>query len=608
MPKTEHELFADVRDNIKQYYDDVELPGGYIFNLPDLLRRIDLYMNSQFESGMTDDEGNVKSFYNVTRPAVELATKMIDLDTKHILPFSHRMDDETKVWVLSRELTYWLKEARFGEFINDSLEKWPRYGHTVSKSTKEHGRQLVNVHNLRMAPWASTLNESPFVYELHFMNERQLRSMKGWDQDAVEELIERADGQTMKIYECYHLNKTGEGKEWTRYFVGGFLFRRTKNGRQWAMTEAEEAEINAFEEDFMPGFVLFEDEQEELPYTERKWFDEPGRWLGIGVAEILMPVQMRINAIVNNLGRDLELASTQVFISSSEEFEGNITTDLRNGDIVYAPGGVVPLGLEARNVSLYLNEQNLWLNIAKELTFSFDIARGDELPSGTPLGVARISATMVESYFGLKREKFGQYLKNILITDVIPSFSKMNNKERVMKFFGSDKEIQKLRRAIVDVEMRKQVLDYAERTGIIPSMTAIQLERMRLSETLKRKKDVTLRIPKNFYKDIETALDITITGEEVDVSGRMQTLMNGLQLVAGNPQLMQNPTTRAMIVKMFEFAGVSAVDIEMIEEAADQAPQVPGGQQAETKRVPTSAQPPPSPVQPQPGAEASVAA
>lgn len=584
--------WSQIRDNISAYYEDIEMPGGYSWNLPQTIRRIDLYLNSRFETGSVDSSGKPKYFFNVVKPAAEVATKMIDLDTKNILLYSQRTDDEYKVWLMKRDLELWLKEKKFGRFINELTFRYPRYGHLVSKRQKTGDWKALNIHNIRCKPDAATLEESPFVYEAIPMNGRDIFGMKSWDAEAIQELFARNPNDTQfVVYECFH--QQNEGKKWKRKIIADFLAYQDGT----TVRRAVESEINR-EADYITGICLYEDEQDELPYREEKWEGIPGRWLGLGVVEQLFDPQIRMNEIANQKARGLELASLQLFQTPDEDVRGNVLTDLENGDIIFAPQGLSPVATEARNMGIYAQEESRWDRNIDQLSFSYDIARGEELPSGTPLGVARLSAAMVESYYSLKRENLGMFLKAILLEDVLPYFAKDTSKEHVLRLFGSDKEIEKVRKSLVDHAMRKSVMQYAVKTGTVPSKFAIEAEKIRLLELARKKKDVPLLIPKDFYKDVETALDITITGEEVDVAGKMQSLMNALQLIAGNPALMQNPMTRTLVVKMFEMAGISAVDIEQIEEASQQPGAQPGMQPgAEAKAVPRGAKPPQAPTQ-----------
>ena len=90
------------------------MPGGYSHNIPETLKLIDLYYNSQFKTGKYDDLGFRKFFFNVVKPACDIATKFVDLDTKDIILTPESDQSEFKVWFLQKKLKQYLKNENFG--------------------------------------------------------------------------------------------------------------------------------------------------------------------------------------------------------------------------------------------------------------------------------------------------------------------------------------------------------------------------------------------------------------------------------------------------------------------------------------------------------------
>ena len=68
---------------------------GYWFSQREMLEVIDLYYNSKFETGIYDSEGQRKLFLNICAFRADVASKMIDLDTKD---FTFIPDDESSMW------------------------------------------------------------------------------------------------------------------------------------------------------------------------------------------------------------------------------------------------------------------------------------------------------------------------------------------------------------------------------------------------------------------------------------------------------------------------------------------------------------------------------
>jgi hypothetical protein len=554
--------FQKFHENLKRYRETITMPGGWNHDLVKTVKRINLYLHSQFETGQTDRFGQRKTFYNITKPACEIAAKFVDIDTKNVVLFSEGSGNESAIWLCDRDLKAWMKKNWFSRELNRFSDLFPKYGHVVSKRSKGNLVGNVKIENLRTDPASPWLKMSSFVYELNPMNRGDLAEMRGkWDSDQIDALLNENKGQQdFLVYECYDRNDEGT---WDMTIVAD-LFKI--NGRNKSGTEELVNNTN----ELVPGYELFSSTVEDLDevYVEEKWDEVPGRWLGLGFAELLFDAQVRANVMAYQKAKGLELSSMQIFQTADENVGRNVLMDLENGSIVKTRSNITQINTQTIGLSEFSSEEQRWDKQVRDLTFSFDIASGEDLPSGTPLGVARISAAMVESYFGKKREKLGIFVKKILMDQVIPAFDKEMSKEHVLRLMASDSEVQKLRQAVKDYSMNRAIREYAARTGTLPSQMAIMMERARLEAVDKRRKDFSIKIPAGFYKDLKKSIDITITGEEIDVNQKQQTLMTALQVLA-NPAVMQNPGSRAAVLKALQYAGVSPVDLELIGEEAE---------------------------------------
>lgn len=582
--------FYETRKNLNGFYASIELPGGYSWSHTDTLKRIDLYYNSQFETGSRDSRGFRKFFYNITKPACDIATKFIDLDTKDFILTSEKDGDEMKVWLMQRDLRHWMKKNNFGKTLNEISFDYPKYGTVVIKKDKGGVWKKVNLVNLRMDISARSLEDSSFVYEVHSMTRKEIEEMP-WDKEMVDQLFVRnKDELYALVYECYEYN-IDKGRKWKRSFKADFLSAKTREGVYQTSAESQFSD----ESEYLPGIILHEDEIDELPYRELHWERIAGRWLGFGFSEYLFDNQIRMNEVVNIKSKGLYFTSLKLFQTADETIGRNILTDVENGDILKVSSPISPVPMEERNLSVFSQEENRWDLNTERKTFSFDISRGEELPSGTPLGVARLSAGMVASYFQLKRENFGLFLKDLVLTDILPSFQKESRKEHLLRFLSSDREIEKVRKLIVDVNLRKALWDFVQKTGTVPAIEFIEQQRTEIEKKLlQNNRSLYMKIPENFYSDVDYSIDVVITGEQMDTGARIQTLQVALQIVGGNPQIVQNGATRAIFFKMLELAGVSGIDLNLLEEKAQLAQTEQQGQRALPRAAPiagTAAQP-----------------
>jgi len=556
-----------LREMLQQYYSDVEMPGNYRHNLPETLKMIELYYHSQFKSGKFDSRGFRKFFYNINKPACDIATKFIDLDTKDITLIPTEGSNERKVWFMQKDLKQWLKEENFGVLLNEISDDYPKYGTVITKRVQDSWEK-VSIANMRMNPSVNKLEDNEVVAEVHRMTKAEILKMGNWDGT---ELFERGKRQEYIIYEVY----TREGQGWKLEILGD-VFTNKKDG---SYTHSSESLINTNDDDFVPPVVLFEGKAKTLPYRTLKWDDVAGRFLGQGFVEYLEDNQVAINEAENLERKGLHYTSLKLYQTRDESAGGlNVLTDAENGDILKVASGITALPMEERNLAAYNATRERWNENSERKTFSFDISRGENLPSRTPLGVANLSAGMVESYFNFKREKYGLFLKALFLEEIIPSFKKRTNKEHILTFLGDDDEIGKFDKMVLETEKQKAAAKYTMKTGFYPAPIVMEDFEIRLTEKINRQTNRFAKVAKGFYDNIKYAVDILITGESMDVGAKSGLITTTLQLLFSNPEAMQNKAIRGMTFKLLEMGGISPMNMGMDFDEQPQQPQQPQSQ------------------------------
>jgi hypothetical protein len=559
------------RKNISNFYDDSPMPGGYNFNHVKTLKMIDAYYQSKYMTGDKDELGYRKFFFNIVKPACDIATKFVDLDTKDIILMPEGRDDELACWFMEKRLKQWLKEENFGVLLNEIAHDFPKYGHVVIKKSKD-GWKKLNIQNLRLEPTARTLNQSPYVYEVLSMGKHEIEDM-GWD---TEELFSRGDEQTFLIYECY--NRVG--KKWKKTVYGDLYSTYTKDG----INRSVETEIDYQNDKYVGALVLNESEVDALPYRELKWEEVPGRWLGYGFVEYLEENQIAVNEAENLERKGLMFTSLKLYQTRDESLGGsNVLTNTQNGDILKVESEITPIAMEERNLAAFNNTRTNWsLNIERK-TFTSDITTGASLPSRTPLGVANLQASFASSYFEFKRENFGLFLKALLFEDIIPDFARKNSKAHTLIFASSEKDIEQLDELISETLVNEQSLNYAMKTGFFFSREEREAVKQLILQDLKKRKNRNIDIPANVYKNAKYYIDIEITGEGVDNGTKSQVLQLALQIVGTNPGIVQDPVSKQILTNLLALGGISSINLNI--PASAQVPQQVAGSLAKPQAM-----------------------
>lgn len=546
---------TNIRNNIAKFYQPIPMPGGWMYDHIDLLKTINLYWASKYKTGPFDEQGFRKFFVTVGKPACELATKFIDLDAKDLTLLSTVLRDELRVWAMQKRLKSWLSEKGISHLLNQISVDYPKYGHVVIKKTKS-GWKKVNIENIRCNLSIEKLSDGDFVYEVIPTLEADLDNL-GIDPSKVEELKNRKL-EDYFLYDCYER----KGNKW-KHEVKASLFC-IKNGN--GFKEGVENGINN-KENYQSSITFSSEEIIKLPYRELKWESLPGRWLGYGFMEYLIEDQIATNEAENFERKGLAFTSLKIFQTRSDESGGiNVLTDIKNGDIVSTPSEITPIANEERNLAAFNSTRNRWDSITKNKTYSFDSAKGENLPSRTPLGVANLQASMVASYYDFKRENYGLFLKDWILDDVIPDFVKDTEKEHNLVFSSSTGDVEEFDKAITQILLDKAIYDYANETGFFPSQNQRDEAKNNITNVLTKNKNRVLTIMKDAYKNAKFIVDVNVTGESIDVSALNSVITTALNILGSNPSILQNPQTRAFFLKFLSISGVSPVDVQALTE------------------------------------------
>lgn len=504
------------------------------FSQWETVNRIDLYLNSQFESGSRDRENLKKVFLNITNYRRDVALKMIDLDVKDFL-FIPTGSQEWAVWLLEREFKVWSKENGFGSLLNKLLYDFVTYGTCVAKKVGG-SLERVPIRSLIVPQDAESLEKADYVIEEHEYTPTQLRKVaeeKGWDISKVE----FGEDEKIKVYERYGEVSADHFGGDPGEFVEAFMivtFLPSKDNKT-------------------KGVILSKFQSASRPYRESHWDKLDGRWLGLGVPESLFENQESQNELANFRRRAVLWSSKKILQTSDDGIARNALKSLPDGEIVRTTpnGQITQVDLSTRSLAEFSNDEQVWEQNADRKAFTFDVATGESLPSGTPFRLGAILSQVVRSFFDLKRENFGMFIKKALIELVIPEF-KRKKIDGILTLFGGDMGLEKFRDFLVEIYTHQAVKENLPREGPLPDLETIQ---QRVRAEIDNRQYLRVDIPKEVYKDLEYKLDISVTGEEVDTQTQLETYKTALQIIASNPTVLQDPNTRKLLEKTISLTG-----------------------------------------------------
>lgn len=522
---TEKEIFGLIQEN-KKYNEDaqVKLNPDFAVKQHDIINLIDLYWVSKFRDGYTDALGFLKPFYNIVNTPVDVASKMIDIDTKNVRIISEDGASYYPAWFFEKEFKQWMKANNFAKLLNDIVYNLPKYGTVVVKKSKGNNLRIVPLQNLYNRPDVDGLEDGMIIEE--HQEPRYKFKKNTWDKNKIKEALDKAkDEELITYYECYG-DFSEVGDEENNYYIA---------------TEQ--------------GIIVYSAKLDECPYRDVHWDKVQGRYLGRGVVEKLFEAQVQTNKVAHMKSQSLNWTSKRVWQSRDTGLTRNLMTDVQNGDIVKITSEIVPVSTEERNLHAYQEEEVRWDRLIDKLGFSYDLVAGGAIQASMPATSAAIQAQMASGFFELKQEDVGIFLQNIIYDWILPSFKKDRRLEHklTIEAFEVD-ELEKLRQMSLNWDINTETVKFIKKAGRIPEPMELEAIKTLIKERKKTKKDIT--IPEGFYDNIKSRVEVVITKENIDLAQKMVSAQTLLQIIGGNPSVLQDPATRKIIIRISEFMGM----------------------------------------------------
>lgn len=503
---------------------------SYLYNQNETINLIDLYWNSKFQSGEKDEQGRQKLFMNVGKFRSEVASKQIDVDTKDFLFTPDDYASTIGAWLMQQEFKDYVKETYYGELVNECVENFPKYGSIVLKKVRNR-LEFVPLQTLRNDQTAKSLDVSSYVIEEHedmSMKDILAKKKDGWKTDG----FSLPFGETTTIFE-----RTGSVPRWYLNQVNGLPQDGVDNTEEVdALIICTIEKTPRSRKNTDKGHVFYAKEIFSRPYREAHWSRQHGRWMGIGEMENQFPNQVAKNVITNILKNAFEWSSKRLWQSQDESVANNLAQEVKDGDVllVNPNGEIKQIDMAARFSGEAQQMINEWEKNSDQKSFTYEIATGETMPSGTPFRLGVVLSNAVNSHFGLKREKLGILLKKAVIDFLIPDFKNKAISGQSTVLVNSELPGYEAVRAAAEEYIIGQTIRASIFSGKLIDINLIQ----QFIDPIRIANEIFIKRPADFYKTIRAKFDITVTGEETDVQKRITSLTTLYQVLAaqGDPR------------------------------------------------------------------------
>lgn len=478
---------------------------GVLYSQRQLINKIIYIENSEYESGKYDSEGQRKTYINISRFVRDVARMRTDIDVKNYIfnPDSH--DYFWEAYFMQRQFKVFSRVNNYGEELNRLGDDYCTYGTAVSKKV---GKNVVRVpiRSLRNTQDAKTLNHAAktggYVIEEHKYTKTEMESFPDWDVSNLEY------GKEYTVYERYSLVP-----QWVYDKYNG---KESSDDKMVLCVQILLPEEDGKRDD---GGILYMEKISDTPYEEVRWEIVDGRWLGRGPIEIQFENQIARNMTANLRRRALLWGSKKIFQSQSDQIQKNLIRDVKDGQVLeVGPNGQISqVAMESRNLQEYTSDEAMIDKNIQQTSFTFEVATGESMPSGTPFRLGVLLNQAVETFYTLKREQFGLWAKRAFFSQMIPVFKKQV-KDHTVLIGAGESGFDILKETMIEMHVRERLINLAH-TGLTPDKA-----REMVTKEIDSRPALFIKVPKGFYDEAILHMDLDITGEAEDTQEVIQTL------------------------------------------------------------------------------------
>lgn len=533
MESTQSTLFKRLENEVLNYISNkVEISPGVFFSQYNTVNRIYKFRNRDLAGTKINSDLSYNYYFDIISPRADNTIKNLRFDSKNIMVFSQNpIKDFSAVFLSNASLKSWTAKKGEDVKLKTAVEEFVANGNVIFKKVSG-GYETTDVLNTYITNQKAETIEDTDIIERHEMTASQLLAMKHWDDESVEETIDKLGNKsftastnttpissTSNRYEIFEF--TGEVNELEFNECKGI-----KGGDEDKYFLAKVVVAGLKEGGTGEKFTLF---AEKLTgtisdhYIDAHMGKYEGRFWRVGVYEMLFDHQIRANEIGNDLASGLKWASKAIFRSKDAKILQNIRADLDNGDILITDD-LSQVDVRMQGLDQLIADWNRLMNDADKLSNSFEVVTGEGMPSGTPFRMGLLMDQNAGKLFILLRQKITLPYKRVFREWVLPQLLKDMKGQDVFRYVGETEIMDQLREIIVDSWYMKNLVKIGPHTKEI----AEAIKQERLDEI--KKVDPAIKNSKEIWEAVLPRLFVTITGENYDLSEQMQDLMQLIPL------------------------------------------------------------------------------
>ena len=556
-------LFAKLRENIEDYYtlgiylvgkpsvkdsfldpENRGRDGGYYYSQRITLEAIDLACASTYRTGELDSEGKVKTFLNIVNFHADVSINQIGVNTKNYILEPTNNDLAWAVFFMDKKFKEWSDENSYDDIIDELTDDFARKGTCVVKKIK-NGVERVPLRTLRNSIRAKSLEEAArnggYVVIENEMSYGKMSKYKKWKLDGLDRT------KTYTVFERYALIPRAKLNEFKGIAVTEADWEDYICAQQILIPNAEAFKTST-KSDNVGGHVCFLEEVQdipgEFPLEEAHYRKIDGRWLGEGEVEKQLQNQISRNFTANMRRRSLLWAAKKIFQSTDDEVAKNFLIELKDGDVVKVKpnGAVTQINTVTQHSGDFAQDDKAVSENSQKISFSFEAASGEAMPSGTPFRLGAILEAAVSKYFKRKQDTLSNFLKRSFFDQLIPIFKKEMEDGHTLRYEVSDEQYEEALKGMVQVHSN----DLLKREWLKSNFVTADFIKAKIEEQLRKSPYIFWTIPDNFYSDIHCFMRLNINEP---IGADVETLTTLYQSMAAKNDPRADRVLKAILAK-----------------------------------------------------------
>jgi hypothetical protein len=526
-------LYKRIENEVDIYLTKkVELSEGVMFSQHETINRIYKFKGKNLSGSKVKSDLSYDYHFDIISPRIDSEIKNLRFDSKHILVFSRNPRlDFPAVFIANASIKAWMADNGEDEKLKEAIEEFVANGNIGFKKV-DGGYEFVDPINTFITNQKAKTIDDTDIVERHELTATQIRSMEAWDEDAVKETIKECGNKqfqstakttpsesTSKRYEVFEF--TGEVSETEFNEVSGL---KGGDSNTYFLAKVIVAGLNKAgtgEKYTLFAQKLNGDLSDHYIYAHRGKYN--GRFWREGMYELLFDHQIRANEIGNQLASGLEWASKVVFKSKDSKVLQNIRADVESGDIIITED-LSQVDVRMRNLDQLIADWNRLMSDADRVANSYEIVRGEAMPSGTPFRMGLLVDANAGKLFTLLRQKITLPYKRVFKNWVMPDLVSHLKGEDIFRLVGDKQILDELYNLIVESWYIQNLV----KIGPHNRETAEAIKQEKLEEV--KKTDPVIKNSEKIWKGVLPRLFVTITGENSDMADNIQDMVSLLNL------------------------------------------------------------------------------